>query len=208
MSAEATILEVGRKHLAEIDTSDEELKTWQRFFAAYRPRPEYPDDAYIWLTGILALTSLTKGNFGIGSILVNDIGDVIIQGHNEIFTPYFRSDRHAEMVVMNRFEKTYPEAQDLTGYTLYTSLEPCPMCLVRLSSAGIANILFAAFDEEGGMVHNMQSLPPFWKVLAQRKKFMQAQCSNDLIDAAEELFFLNLEELMVKIEARSACDLS
>lgn len=190
--------------MAAIDASNDELEAWRHFFAAYWFQPEYPDDAYIWLTGVLALTSVAKGNFGVGSILVNSVGDVVIQGHNEIFNPYFRSDRHAEMVVMNRFEKAHPHESNLSGYTLYTSLEPCPMCLVRLSTAGITNILYAAADTEGGMVHNMQSLPPFWHALARRKIFMQAQCSSELITAAEELFFLNLETLIVKIEARSA----
>lgn len=199
MTKETHIVEAGRKLLAEISPPSGEARAWKEFFSAYRFGAEYPDDAYVWLTGILALKSVAVGNFGVGSILVNGAGEVVAQGHNEVFKPYFRSDRHAEMVVMNRFEKANPHATGLSAYTLYTSLEPCPMCLVRLSTSNISKILYAAVDAEGGMVHNRHSLPPFWKELAQRKIFSQAQCSRDLIIAAESLFLINLNELMEKI---------
>lgn len=200
LAREAMVIETGRKLLTNIFPPCGETRTWKKFFSDYRFSAEHPDDAYIWLTGILALKSVAMGNFGVGSILVNGAGEVIIKGHNEVLKPYFRSDRHAEMVVMNRFEKANPHLTDLTPYTLYTSLEPCPMCLVRLSTSKISTIRFAAIDAEGGMVHNRQSLPPFWKQLARLKSFSQAGCSKDLIIASEKLFFLNLNELMEKIK--------
>jgi cytosine deaminase len=199
LAKQATILDTGRKLLAELAPASGETGTWKAFFSAYRFNAAYPDDAYIWLSGILALTSVTRGNFGVGSILIDDAGDVVAQGHNEVFRPYFRSDRHAEMVVMTRFEAD-PHPTDLSSHTLYTSLEPCPMCLVRLSTSGIAKVLYAAADAEGGMVHRQQGLPPFWNDLARRKVFAQAHCSPDLIGAAERLFFINLDELMEKIK--------
>jgi hypothetical protein len=64
--------------------------------------PKYTDDSYAWLTCALALQGVATGNFGVGAILVDDGGNQILaQGHNEIFNPRFRSDRHAEMVVMD-----------------------------------------------------------------------------------------------------------
>ncbi|MGR8935990.1 MAG: nucleoside deaminase [Gammaproteobacteria bacterium] len=198
-TTDTAVVASGRQRLAALPPLGGEFERWRRFFAAYRPRPEYPDDGYVWLTGILALTAVASGNFGVGSILVNAAGDILVQGHNEVFKPYFRSDRHAEMVVMNRFEKSYPQLTDLSGYTLYTSLEPCPMCLVRLSTCKISKVLHAAGDATGGMVHQMHRLPPFWHDLARSKNFMQAQCCEELIVAAEQILLLNLAELMANI---------
>src|SRR5262249_18495906 len=160
---------------------------------SYRPDPKHTDDSYAWLTCALALQGVATGNFGVGAILVDDGGNQILaQGHNEIFNPRFRSDRHAEMVVMDCCENTTSEP---IGGTLYTSVEPCPMCLVRLSSSAVRRVFYVAPDLSGGMVSRLDALPPFWTQMAQGKVFGQARCSADLIRAANDILLLNLEEL-------------
>jgi tRNA(Arg) A34 adenosine deaminase TadA len=196
------IWEIGQQRLAKIEPETEGINTWKAHLTDYQPSTEYPDDAYAWLTCTLALEAIKIGNFGVGCILINDAGKVVTQGHNEVFNPHFRSDRHAEMVVMDDFEDAHPEFRKLDGYALYASLEPCPMCLVRLSTSGVGKILFAARDLNGGMVYKMNNLPPFWIELAQRKIFHQAECSSDLVTAANQIFLLNLDELTAKVKAR------
>src|SRR5665811_752313 len=85
-------------------------------------------------------------------------------------------------------------------YTLYTSLESCPMCLVRLITSSVHKILHAAPDIEGGMVHESKNLPQFWSDLGEGKIFSQALCSQEMINAASEIFRLNLEEFIEKIK--------
>jgi tRNA(Arg) A34 adenosine deaminase TadA len=132
---------------------------------------------------------------------VDGAGQVIVQGHNQIFSPHFRSDRHAEMVVLDDWEDA--RTSSARGpLTLYTSVEPCPMCLVRLSTSAVHRVLFAAPDLPGGMVHRLTNLPPFWIELARRKTFGQAECAADLIQAAGQIFLLNLEELTAQVKAR------
>lgn len=193
---------VGQRRLAKMRPATEGIRGWQAYLMDYQPIAEYPDDTYVWLACILALESVETGNFGVGCILVNDDGNVVVQGHNQVFNPHFRSDRHAEMVVMDNFEDANPQLTNLEGYTLYTSLEPCPMCLVRLSTCNISNVLFAATDVEGGMVHRLHNLPPFWLELAQRKTFGRARCAQDLVNVATQIFFLNLDALIATIKAR------
>jgi cytosine deaminase len=196
------ILDAGQQRLSKLRPSSDSIGAWKAYLVDYQPLPGYLDDTYVWLACTLALASVESGNFGVGSILVNGVGDVAVQGHNQVFTPHFRSDRHAEMVVMDNFEDFYPSLANLEGYTLYTSLEPCPMCLVRLSTSNISKVLFVAADETGGMVGRINNLPPFWLELAQRKMFGQAQCAQGMINAATQIFSLNLDTLMAKIKAR------
>ncbi|MBA2409710.1 MAG: nucleoside deaminase [Gammaproteobacteria bacterium] len=198
----AQIWAAGQQRLARIETEAEGINTWKAYLANYRPRAKHADDACVWLTCVLALEAVNAGNNGIGSILVDSVGRVVAQGHNAVFNPYFRSDRHAEMVVMDDFEDAHPELGKLHGYALFTSLEPCPMCLVRLGTSGVKKVLFAASDAAGGMAHKLNDLPPFWIELLQGKMFSQAECSPGLAEAAGEIFLLNLEELTARIKAR------
>jgi tRNA(Arg) A34 adenosine deaminase TadA len=55
-----------------------------------------------------ALAAAGMGNYGVGAVLVDPNGYVVEQGRNSVFFPHFRSDLHAEMVVMNAFEERYP----------------------------------------------------------------------------------------------------
>jgi len=170
------------------------------YLITYQPDPKHTDDAYAWLTCALALQGVATGNFGVGAILVDDGGNQILaQGHNEIFNPRFRSDRHAEMVVMDYCENSTCEP---IGGALYTSVEPCPMCLVRLSSSAVRRVFYVAPDLSGGMVSRLGALPPFWTQMAQGKVFGQARCSADLIRAANDILLLNLEDLTARLKAR------
>jgi hypothetical protein len=56
-----------------------------------------------------ALVAALRGNYGVGALLVDPQGTIVARGQNAVFSPYFRSDLHAEMVVMNTFEERHPE---------------------------------------------------------------------------------------------------
>jgi cytosine deaminase len=188
----------GVKELEKIGFKNKRIRIWKTMLLDYKFDYEYQDDKYIWITNVLALKAVDSGNFGVGCILVDCSGKIIAKGHNEVFNPYFRSDRHAEMVVMDKFEDMNRNFTCLQGYTLYTSLESCPMCLVRLITSGVHKILHAALDIEGGMVHESKNLPPFWSNLGEGKIFSQALCSQEMINAANKIFHLNVEELIEK----------
>jgi cytosine deaminase len=196
------IRELGLQGLVKIDPENESIGKWKTWLKNYRFDHEYPDDSYIWLTDVLALVAVNSGNFGIGSVLIDGSGGVVVQGHNELFNPYFRSDRHGEMVVMDKFEDTHRDATKLEGYALYTSLEPCPMCMTRLMTSVVNRVLYAAPDMAGGMVHRMEDLPPCWIELGAGKVFAQGECSQELINAANEIFLLNLDRLFEKLKNR------
>jgi tRNA(Arg) A34 adenosine deaminase TadA len=149
-----------------------------------------------------ALAAAQAGNYGVGAVLVDPKGQVIGQGRNTVFFPRFRSDFHAEMVTMNAFEERHPEVDSMRGYTLMSSLEPCPMCLARLLIAGVQTVKFLAYDELAGMVNQKHHFPLAWRRLWQRQEFVQADVSESLKRFALDAFSLNLEMCRQKLWSR------
>ena len=149
-----------------------------------------------------ALAAAEVGNYGVGAVLVDPQGQVVEQGRNAVFVPRFRSDLHAEMVVMNAFEERYPATDNMRGYTLVCSLEPCPMCLARLLVAGVQTVKFLAYDELAGMVGHQHHLPAAWKRLWRRQEFVLADVSDRLRQFALDVFLLNLEACRQRILSR------
>jgi cytosine deaminase len=106
------------------------------------------------------------------------------------------------MVAMNAFEERHPEIDNMRGYTLMCSLEPCPMCLARLLIAGVQTVKFLAYDELAGMVNLKHHFPTAWKRLWQRQEFVQADVSEGVRRFALDVFSLNLETCRKKLWSR------
>ena len=179
--------EVVAPDLAELDRRFREL--------ADRPLSGHVDGRLAIAACAEALEAARCGNYGVGAVLVDPAGEIVERGQNRGFWPHFRSDLHAEMVLMNAFEDARPELEDMRGYTMVTSLEPCPMCLARLLIAGVEVVKFVADDSWGGMVSRMDRLPPAWRKLAERTQVSQADAPKDLRQLACDLFELNLDRL-------------
>lgn len=197
-----SIRDLGEGILKKIGSQSENIINLKNWLQEYDFFSEYPDDPYAWLTDVLALKSVNSGNYGVGSILVNAGGEIAAMGHNLVYSPYFRSDLHAEMVTVNYFEKENPQITTLKEYALYTSLESCPMCLVRLISAGINKVFYVSSDPIGGMVNSISLLPPLWKDLSAPQAFTAARCSRELSNVATEIMLINANELLEILRKR------
>jgi cytosine deaminase len=191
---------IGEEILKEIgsraDFKNEKVIYWKNWLQLYNFHSELIDDPYAWLTDVLALKSVDSGNYGVGSIIIDAEGEVVTLGHNLMYFPSFRSDLHAEMVTLNDFEEKNPQITTLKDYTLYTSLESCPMCLIRLISAGIGRVFCVSSDSIGGMTDSLNLMPPLWKELSEPQIFAKARCSIDLSNAATEIMLINADELL------------
>ncbi|MHC1753850.1 MAG: nucleoside deaminase [Methanosarcina sp.] len=194
------IRSLGEEILGKIGSKNgfknENVNNWKNWLQLYDFCPEYTDDPYAWLTSVLALKSVDSGNYGVGSIIVDTEEEIVALGHNLVYFPSFRSDLHAEMVALNYFEEKNPQITTLKGYTLYTSLESCPMCLTRLISAGINRVSYVSFDPIGGMTGSINLLPPLWKELSEPQIFAKARCSAELSNAATGIMLINADELL------------
>ena len=149
-----------------------------------------------------ALLTAVRGNYGVGALLVDPQGIIVAQGHNAVFYPRFRSDLHAEMVVMNAFEDQHPEVGTMRGYTLLSSIEPCPMCFARLLAAGVETVKFLAEDAWGGMINHREHLPAAWQRLGQRQAIHQADVSPSLRQFARDVFLVTLGACRQKLWSR------
>lgn len=100
------------------------------------------DDEMMKRTVALARQAADAGDVnGIAAIVAMD-GEVVAEGVNEV---HLDSDptRHAEIVAISRAASKLGRAS-LAGATLYTSLQPCEMCLAAMRFAEIDRVVFAA----------------------------------------------------------------
>ncbi|AAM32801.1 nucleoside deaminase [Methanosarcina mazei] len=197
---------LGEELLREIGLKEgfnnEEVIKWKSWLQSYSFCSDYTDDPYAWLTDVLALKSVDSGNYGVGSIIVDRDGETVAFGHNLMYSPSFRSDLHAEMVTLNYFEEKNPQITTLKDYTLYTSLESCPMCIIRLISAGINRVFHVSPDSIGGMADSINLMPPLWKELSEPQVFAKASCSYELSKAATAIMLINADELLEILRKR------
>ncbi|MEH0021153.1 MAG: deaminase [Desulfobacter sp.] len=179
----------------------EKLARLEQRIRDYTVDPNYRDDVLGLHVVRAALVSAKQGSGGIGACLVDTVtGKVVETGRNRQYDPYFRSDLHAEMDLLNRYEdrvrKTRSrdadsDPRECSGLVLLSSMEPCPMCLTRIINAGIKTVLYVETDEQGGMATRIRNLPPFWQEFARDREFRMADCSPYLRKIAHDLFHLS-----------------
>lgn len=108
------------------------------------------DEARMRLAIDLAAGNLAAGDGGpFGALVVDaDSGDLLAAGVNLVFAAH-ASFAHGEMVALTlaqrRLRTSYLAEHDLT---LYTSAEPCAMCLGAMPWSGIRRLVCAATDAD------------------------------------------------------------
>lgn len=182
------------------------LDDLERKLSAYKPDSRYPQDAEILVCAEEALAAAREGNIGVGGCLTKN-GQVIKRGHNSQFEPYFRSDLHAEMVLVNELEEELKNSPhpNMDEYALFSSQLPCPMCTLRLISSGIGSIYYAYSDSESpeqGELSSVEILPDIWRTLAEHQIYQQADCSPELMAISNQIFLATAEGALNKIQIR------
>lgn len=93
----------------------------------------------------LAIEEAAKGDFPFGAVIVRD-GAVKATGRNMGISTNDPT-AHGEMVAIRRFVADHPAA-GLEGATLYTSGEPCPMCMGAILWCKMGRVVYAASIEQ------------------------------------------------------------
>jgi tRNA(Arg) A34 adenosine deaminase TadA len=110
--------------------------------AAARTAPAEPDDARFMQ---LAVNEAREADFPFGAVIVRD-GVVLATGRNST-TALADPTAHGEMVAIRNFLARH-RPDDLKGTTLYTSGEPCCMCMGAIIWCGVSRLVFAASVDE------------------------------------------------------------
>lgn len=177
------------------------LDELERRVDCFNPDPQYRDDQFALVALKEAIAAAREGNYGIGACLARADGEIVQRGQNRVFMPYFRSDLHAEMDVLTRYEEQVrAQGSEVEGLVLYTSVEPCPMCLARIITSGVQKVYYLAPDLNSGMVHKLKDLPPIWLKIAEGREYAPAQCSPELKEIASEIFHYSVTALDEKLQ--------
>jgi|SRR5699024_2182036 len=121
----------------------------------------------------LALENVEKGGGPYGAILVKD-GEIISEGVNELHMHYDVSG-HAELLAIRRAQEKL-QTHNLSGYIMYASGEPCPMCLAAMYMAGIEEGYYCSSIEDSaelGMGGSVKLYGEFKKAREERELEMK-----------------------------------
>ena len=103
-------------------------------------------EKYLALSIREALSGMRAGEGGpFGAVIVRD-GTLIGQGHNTVLHAHDPT-AHAEINAIRNACASL-ETHHLTGATLYSNFEPCPMCLSAIYWADVRELWFSAGREE------------------------------------------------------------
>ena len=88
-----------------------------------------------------ACRGAAEGNVAVGSVVVHD-EDMVARGRNLVAT---ESDptAHAETVALRNAGAAMGHT-DFSGFTLYTTFEPCPMCCGAILASGVSTLVLGA----------------------------------------------------------------
>lgn len=101
------------------------------------------DNDFLKAAAVEAKAGSLKGDGGpFGAVIVDKDGCVVSIGHNEVLTSHDPTN-HAEVVAIRKACKKL-KTHDLSGCVIYSSCEPCPMCLSAIIWSNIKVMYFGA----------------------------------------------------------------
>lgn len=114
------------------------------------PTPSPDDERYLARAVALSERNLGAGDGGpFGAVIVRD-GEVLAEGWNRV-TSTNDPTAHAEVVAIRKACEALGDFT-LQGATLYTSCEPCPMCLAAAYWARVSRIVYANTREHAAAI--------------------------------------------------------
>ena len=161
--------------------------------AAYVPDPTtYPHDEPAIISIQEGIRAGRMGNVAVGGCLYK--GDELQQREiSKAVYPYHRTDLHVEMVMLNVLEDQLCDDRTprMRDYTLFTSQEPCPMCLARICFSQVGKTYYVYRDggsPEAGELTNWERLPPGFQGLGSRLVVEEAQCAPELKEISRQVW--------------------
>lgn len=154
----------------------------------------YTDELLMQKAIQLSIDNIDKGGGPFAAIIVKE-GEIVAEAANSV-TNDNDPTAHAEVNVIRKAAKNL-KTFDLSGCEIYTSCEPCPMCLGAIYWSGISKVFYGNDKKDAADIQfdDRFIYQEIEKPLAQRKvKFSQL-----MRDEAQEAF-LKWDKIENKIE--------
>ena len=143
----------------------------------------------------LAKEAESRGNLPIGAVITLD-GEIIAEGQNAIWHPVFNPNRHAEIEALRAVpEQLWEHSRRMT---LYTTLEPCVMCMGAILLHRIGRVLYGSDDPYGGATPTIGHMPTFFEGQISRTEWLGPAYPKK----CDKLY----ERAMILVERHSALD--
>lgn len=163
---------------------------------AYEPQPGFKHEHEAIICLEESIRAGRMGNVAVGGCLFHNDG-LIHRDVSKAVAPYHRTDLHVEMVLLNQLEdqlcdEPKPRMRD---YTLFTSQEPCPMCLARICFNQVGKTYYIYRDgssPEAGEQTNWDRLPPGFRGLGDRLVVEEADCSPELKELSRQIWLVSI----------------
>ena len=182
----------------EFATPDFSYDELELQLAAYQPDSDnYPHELPSIISIEEAIRAGRIGNVAVGGCLYK--GDQLVQREiSKAVAPYHRTDLHVEMVMLNVLEDQLCDdpTPRMRDYTLFTSQEPCPMCLARICFNQVGKTYYVYRDgssPEAGAQTNWDRLPPGFRGLGSRLVIEEAQCAPELKEISRQVWLNSIE---------------
>jgi tRNA(adenine34) deaminase len=124
---------------------------WERFSRPWRARVELAWEAY------------RAGSLPIGSVVADASGNVLARGRNRIHERsgedghlFGNKLAHAEVNALVTLDN---DGCDPAECTLYTTTEPCPLCVGAVPMADVGGVRYAAREPWGGSAAMFEAVP-------------------------------------------------
>lgn len=125
---------------------------------------ESDDRAFLAKAVKKAIDGMEKGGGPFGAIIVRK-GEIIAEAYNKVVKDHDPT-AHAEILAIRQAAETL-KTHDLSDCILYTSCEPCPMCLGAIYWSGIKKVVYACDRHDAsdagfndGFIYNEIMLDP------------------------------------------------
>ena len=142
----------------------------------------------------LAQEAQQVGNLPIGAVITLD-GEVVAEGKNSIWIPELNPGRHAEIEALEAVPlELWVRAREMT---LYTTLEPCLMCMSTILVHRIGRVVFGSRDSRAGASYVFGHMPPAFERLSQTLEYIGPALPQEC-DELNEGVFAMLEERKIR----------
>lgn len=106
---------------------------------------------YMEMANQMAKNGMTYNEGGpFGAVITDKNGNIIATGNNQVLKSNDPTAHAEVMAIRNACAKL--NTYDLSNYVLYTSCEPCPMCLSAIIWANIKDIYYACTREDASKI--------------------------------------------------------